>query len=38
MLIAIKFVKFHKYILVLKLKEVRSVDQGVCWDIMKLKG
>jgi hypothetical protein len=38
MIMIIAFVKFHKICIVLKLKRVRSVDEGVYWDIIKLKG
>jgi hypothetical protein len=32
------FVKFHKIYIVLKLKGVKNVDEGVYWDIIKIKG
>jgi hypothetical protein len=32
------FAKFHNIYIILKLKGVKNVDEGVYWDIIKLKG
>jgi hypothetical protein len=37
MIIAI-FLNFHNIYIILKLKGVKNVDEGVYWDIIKLKG